>query len=204
MSTSLLPRAFLGPVVIAIAIGTLGCDGCSLTSLADSSSTLSIEDITGQWHVSTYASDNDGCQPQRTAAPLERLEIALDESSEDSDGRRLEVLVCPSDDHCFDKAIPENQLNWDDELEQASITHHTANLLQNDPVDTTCRLAAQHTILSPHGATLTLTRSHYEVDLPTEGDEACTPELAEEYHSHMPCVRGESIELTRAGEESDS
>lgn len=193
-----LSRAMVVPASIALLAGTAGCDGCSLADIGSSAPPVDAEQLTGEWRVASYASDEDGCKPRDGHAPFEGIEIAVDdESSGDSAPPRLELLSCPSDDQCREQAAPENELHWDGERKQATVTHYTANLHRADPVDTTCRLATEHTLLVPDGSSLELTRSYYEIDLPIEGDEACTSELAEHYHTHMPCVRGETFRLTR-------
>ena len=202
MSTSFASRRAVVTIAACafVAMTAAGCDGCSLTPLSSSSSASAPTELAGSWVVNSYAVDHNGCTPARAPSPMEGLEITLQESSDD-DSPLLEILSCPSDDHCLDEATPEDQLRWDEELKLSRATHYSATLHHPDGVDTTCRLSTQQTVLLVEGSTLELTRSFYEIDLPTEGDEVCSAELAEEYHPHKPCVRSETYELTRREQE---
>lgn len=201
-------RLFQWPGVPALAmvmgVMATGCDGCSLADINSSEPPADAEALVGQWSIVDYAVDEDGCRPRAARAPFAHFEISLVDDSDGSGEQRLQMRTCPSDDTCAERSFPENELLWDGGLEQASVTHYTANLHHADPVDTTCRLTTEHTLLVPDGDDLELTRSHYEIDLPIEGDEACIAELAEEYHAHMPCVRGQAFRLTRSEARPDA
>lgn len=190
-----------GMLVLAIT----GCDGCDVTGTS-ASAPPTPDELAGDWVVDSYAVDEDGCNPSEGVAPYDYLKITAvsgGEEANESSIPHLHLLPCISSETCVEEVAPENELPWSDDQVRAEAVHHTANLTQTGPLETQCRLSTVRTLLLPKNSDLELVRSHYELDLPIEGDEACTSELAGQYHAQMNCTRGERFEFRRPEQEDE-
>lgn len=179
-----------GTVVFAISV--LGCNGCEMPGY--SPSPPAVDDLEGEWVVSSYALDEDGCQPADATAPFELITVDLVEA-EDDRSASVRLRICSSSDNCPQQAAPENELSWNGEYHRGEAAHYSGDIVEAAPQQRRCRLSAVKTLLAPVNSHLELTRSHFELVLPLEGDETCTPELAEAYGAQLPCTRAETARL---------
>lgn len=197
----ILDRIALSPgarlaALLGLAAALAGCEGCELPEF--STQPPSIEDLEGTWNVSSYAADDQGCEPRSTAPDYPRIVADIEETD---DARRLAIRLCPTDEDCPPEADPEHRLEWNDEQRRAQLTFHHADVVDTDPREQLCRLEMVQTLLIPDDSEAEFTQSHFEVTLPIEGQETCTAALAEEYSAQIPCVRSETAELVRPDDE---
>ncbi len=184
-------------VTAGVTILLAGCDGCDVTGSA-TSAPPTPDEFAGDWVVESYAADDTGCEPTGGSPPFAHLKISAVIEVDDGGPPRLDLLPCVSADACAGVVAPENELPWNSEHLRAEAVHHTASLTQTDPLQTQCRLSTVRTLLLPDDSTLELVRSHYDLDLPIEGDEACNTDLAAQYHAQMECTQSERFEFRRA------
>lgn len=187
--------------LIALFVG--GCQYCEPVA-PGSTPPIGPDELTGPWQVTAAAIDAEGCHPEDAAAPIDQLEIRVEgEDQTSSPHRRLHLFPCPTADRCAGETSLENELRWNADHNRGEQVHHYANLVHNSPLETTCRLSTIRVLLIADGSELELTRSYYSIDLPIEGDEACTDELADQYHAHMSCDQSEILHLQRFDSEGD-
>lgn len=187
-------------VGLVAAAGLAGCDGCDTPELSTQPTTA--QDLEGDWHVDSYAADDQGCEPTSAPSRYDRVVVELDGTGDDAD---LGLRICSTSRDCPDQTAPEHRLEWNDELHRAGRTFYTANLADNDPRRQLCRLLKVQSLLIPtNSSELEFTRSHYELTIPIEGQEACSAELAEDYSTQMPCHRSQTTRLVRPGDEDST
>lgn len=205
MSTFPAHKKALSTLILILAVAPFAgaCGGCDAGDRFGPRT--SPEELTGFWQIVSYAADETGCQPRPTEAPyfgyfaswVTPGEEADEETGQSDLEERLDFTPCFSADHCLEEAAPEDKLPWNFQRSRAQAIHFSASLATTGTYGTECRLTSIQTLAVPLGNRLELTRSHYELHLPIEGDEACNAELAAEYRSQLPCVQGELFHLAR-------
>lgn len=193
-------RSRIAIICVIVATTAGGCDGCEAPEVPLVSASFSVDTFDGEWNVVAYAADEQGCEPTETDSPYE---VAVTEFIDDPDGDDiLKLRLCSSEDACPDEGRPgpERRLVWKPGDERAEATEYIADLVEGAPHRSICRLATIKTLVVVQNSQLEMTESHYEITIPIEGDEACSPELAAEYSGQMPCQESKNLRLTRPDE----
>ncbi len=191
--------------VAVMSVMAVGCDGCESVP-SSTTDAPAPDDVAGMWLIADYGSDEEGCHPEDATSSINRLQIstvAHEQEATSPAEHRIDIRPCLSAEACSDEVTPENELFWNADYDRAEQTYHFASPTQTSPVEIQCRLSTIRTLLIPDGSELELTRSHYSIDLPIEGDEACNSELAEQYHANMECTRSEVFHLVAPDDDDD-
>ncbi len=195
----LKPSSWWGALAIAAALSLGGCQGCDTPpSWLPLNGSYDVDDLTGLWQVDAFSQDEQGCAPTPARPPIAFLSIdAVDDEGHEP---QLRLRPCQSEDSdtCAAEVAPDNRLTWSFEDQQATTLHHSATLESSQPAQNECRFTATRSVITPGSETLEITRSHYAITLPLEGDQSCRPEQAAAYQDLLPCTRSETLELHRS------
>ncbi len=185
--------ALIAIALSVLALAATACQGCDLPAWTGITPTYDADDLLGTWHVESFARDRDACQPTPERPPNSYLHVDITDDGE------LLLIPCQQKDldACNPYVGPDHNLLWSDDDQRADTTHFGATLESEQSIHSDCRLSATRTLLTPGPDTLEITRSHYELTLPLEGDQSCDPDHAADHHPSLPCTRSEIITVIR-------